>query len=436
LILDALDEYEGPPEDVANFLRMISSCPDSASTQIRCCFSTRPCEQFDYLLQELDYNMYFNMDEHTEQDLEIYVRKRLAKSDKTASLENEDPLGTSDWISKVAKKAESMFLYLKLVIDKVLDDFQLWIGSQALPPDSGVKLRKLEDLVETDAFPTNLGEFYQQIIGKIPKEYRPETYIMLELVLRFKEPINLLRFQSMVECALANTLAESVAVVATPGKPDLEIALIWMKSRAGGLIEPDIQNNYSPQFIHKSVKDFVKKSQFASRVLGRNLLLHGQNGYSFLARYGLSLLVSSWDSKDTSLTQPKWSKYLSYAHLAEITTKISQKHLFDQVDDDVFGWVAARERFHYYDSMLSYAITADLRIFVAEKLEELGRSGRISNKSLLHCAVEAITLNANHSPSKDIEVKIPASFDLSRMFQDLIHLGCDVSSISKGKTPF
>jgi hypothetical protein len=324
LTLDAIDEYDGPPEKIVDFIRTVTTPTGGSASLIRVCFSSRLWEQFDQFKKDPG----FQIDEHTEQDLREYINGRLRKNDSTSSLTSDVNLLTfSDWIATLVAKAE------------------------------GVK--------------------------------------------------------------------------------DRDFVLSWIKSRCGGMIELDPKDGLSPQFMHKSVKDFVAKAGFQWRILRPSYVLSGQNGHSFLARYGLALLLASFKRQDPIPSPASWNQYLSHARQAEATTGKTQKELFYEVSDEVFRWVGAQEDFRYYYSMLSYAVTADLRLFVKASFEDGRVADDPSMKSLLHCVVDAtISHSSYRSRSKTARPQKATFPNLSTMVEDLLERGVDRNSAFGGMTPF
>ena len=429
LILDALDEYEGDAAEMAKFLKESSSCDFQGHTQIRICFSSRPHSQFDSFLEESG----FALDKITTNDFCSYITTQLEQTKSTRILSNEDPQGIERWKSMVSRISERMFLYLKLIMVNVLKDFDSWLNKQSPVPGRATKLRNLQELVERFSSPADMYEMYDQMISKISKVDRPETYVMLELVVRHEGPIDLLQYHTMVQCALAKSINESVVALSSPPMNEDGVRA-WLRNTGGGLLEPHSQNGQSPQFIHKSVGDFIGQIGFRWRILRTSYAFNGQNGFSFLSRYGLALLVRCFQRQGSLINQPHWVTYLNYAHIAETTTKTSQKALFDEVEDNVWIWAGGRQNLRYYDSMLSHAVTADLRLLVKDCAGESGRFGPISAQHLLHCCIEAMIESTKHSPITKASSK--AAFDLQTMFQDLITYGCEPSTIFQGMTPF
>jgi hypothetical protein len=179
LFLDALDEFDGPPETIAGFIQSIITRPDRHAAEVKICFSSRPWNTF---ADRFSHCSGFKIQEQTQQDIQKYIIGRLAENPSTAILLASNDIQVREAVEKLAsdimERAEGVFLWLKLVMDDL-------IRAHA----EGDSLRELTQ--HLSAFPKDLEDLYKNIIQKVPQEFRQESYYMLEIVLRSDEQLDI-----------------------------------------------------------------------------------------------------------------------------------------------------------------------------------------------------------------------------------------------------
>ncbi|OLE51494.1 MAG: hypothetical protein AUG51_22710 [Acidobacteria bacterium 13_1_20CM_3_53_8] len=322
LFLDALDEYEGRPKLVADFLKSIAIPRQDSLTQVKICFSSRPWNVF---INSFNTCPGFSIHQYTKQDMWIYTESQLsaqyaAQTDSDAAdipehclVETNPKEYVDSQIAEltlaVVEKANGVFLWVRLVLNEFLKSSV-----------DGTTLDELHELLSM--MPDELEEFYDMIIRKIPKAYLLESYNMMEILLRSDRELSLEHFAGALACASCVTIAECMSQLQTKqisgsSRHGLKLKI---ESRCGGLVEildtetrPD-----TVQFMHQTVKDFVSKPDFRQRILGNFGMSTKQNGHSILAKYYLS----------ASSTQTVYGATvglgLFHARLSESTTGLSQ----------------------------------------------------------------------------------------------------------------
>lgn len=106
LFLDALDEYDGRPESIAEFLKEIVKPQKNSRTRIRVLFSSRPWNVF---IQELRGCPGFHIHEHTKDDvLEVCAQ----------NIKPESPGGREivQLVEEIVQRARGVFLWVRLVL--------------------------------------------------------------------------------------------------------------------------------------------------------------------------------------------------------------------------------------------------------------------------------------------------------------------------------
>jgi hypothetical protein len=423
LFLDALDEYSGPPEMIADFVQSLVEPVKNSRTVVKVLFSSRPWHAF---MASFGQQPGFKMHEETKSDMRRFVLDQLGTTRATTSfLSSVEPsldTAAKDIVSAIVDRAEGVFLWVRLVIESLME----------AGPDATAS--QLEELLQ--ALPDGLEELYDRTIQRIPRSSRLKAFIVIEIVNRSAKSQTIEDVVLATSCALGNSLEECVEKVENKlSGMDEEQEVLQLKNLCGGLIEiGPIPGGLRPwrtsvQFMHQTVKDFVSRPGFEHHMLHPDHAPLYENGFSFitkytLARHELSLVVGSAPGHRPAIDL----EYLmSMAHSAEETTGNHQEKFLDTIGDERF-----RLRFIYKDhdrskiqpiSILSFAVLGSLLLYTRQKLRTMTLVNSSSQKSLLHFAVQAAFLNH------------PFSSVIS-MMRLLLENGADVNHKFAGETPF
>ncbi|PHH91864.1 hypothetical protein CDD83_9958 [Cordyceps sp. RAO-2017] len=311
---DALDEFDGPPEYILRFVQYLTDRPSGSLTRTKVCFSSRP---WDVFTERFDGGPSLNVEESTPSDIRYYCTSSLALALNNSAF--VQPLA-----DEIAGRASGVFLWASLIIKEISEAFR-----QSEDPSLDMLLGLL------DLLPTELGEYYDYILQRLPGNLRLQTYALLEAIIRARWPhelqvsylynTTLLSYcQTYPECERA--IGQTYWVV-----PDKYMAeakrqvLRW----GGGLVSlvPHDRDNYglSAQLIHQTVYDFVVRLDFRDRLLSKALRTVTENGHSFHFK---SFLVhgatrpekANWSDCDDSLihgaeaektTGQRWGRFLN-----------------------------------------------------------------------------------------------------------------------------
>jgi hypothetical protein len=487
LFLDALDEYGGRPEFIASFIKRVADPSRNSATRVKICFSSRLWNVF---IDQFQSGPGFKIHERTQGDTLTYINGKFNSNPSMTQLllrntENQDSEILA-LTSSLINRAEGVFLWLKLVVDDLL-----------IACTDGATVPELLGILAS--FPKELEDLYRQLVQRIPKEFRLESYAMLEIVLRSGKPMRPHDFWLAVECAPCQTLEACVAKI--PMKAYLP-ASDWakalkdlhparyeslyissdaepseesrrqrrLKSRCGGLIElvPSSEGQVL-QFMHQTVKDFVGKPGFRQLITNEDNDSK-ENGYSFLAKYGLAQLATErrrffipfyMSLPEDAPKLPNWFAYLFYASRAESTTGTSQKYLLDAASEAFRGACNEHDVYGMFSSPLSFGVVANLQLYVEETLGGTTHSPHGSTigydftshvPSLLHNVVRMTSrpelfmpkklLTSKWEPPKRIEYDL-AYDDIDIVFDDLTNMtnillnhGANRDSLYQGMTPF
>ena len=247
---------------------------------------------------------------------------------------------------------------------------------------------------------------YDAIIGDVDAMYGERVFNMLEIVRRSKTRLGLSEFIAAATCASFDTIEDCVVQI------PLELLTFSELQMAGreliGLCRDfidvvDGSENPTVQFVHQTVQDFVSRLESLSKWLPQGQLSVPGNGHTFLSRFMIAMLASSRFTYPSSKDQePRifWRDLKTNAYLTEASTGSSQQAFLDGIDDQVMKSASIKHLHKYYgtyyriDSVLTFAVVANLRLYVAEKLQADPRLVRGSGKYLLHCVAEATITEA------------------------------------------
>ena len=426
LFLDALDEYSGPPEMIAEFVQsLVQSIPDS-KTKVKILLSSRPWDAF---VTSFGQQPGLKMHDQTKDDMRIFVLDHLGTTHALApsSTPVEDSLDPTagDLVSIIVDRAEGVFLWVRLVIKSLL----------GAGPD--VTTLQLKDLLQ--ALPNGLEELYERTIERIPRTCRLEAFIVLEIVNRAPRNLSVQQVTGAASCALGKTFEDYAEILKKRFlSMDDEQAALQLKNLCGGLIETYRDGNEPTrvQFMHQTVKDFVSRPGFERRMLGRSYAPLHENGFSFLMKYGLARrklfhhdlkLPDSFSVAGSETIEFDIIDVLRVAHRAEETTGNNQEKFLESIGDEHFPWDIERTTYNEISleptSVLSFAVLGNLLLYIKQKLRTTNLINDALQKSLLHFGVDSIVLN--HPPSS-----------LESMTKLLLEKGADIYCKFTGKTPF
>ncbi|KAK0729580.1 hypothetical protein B0H67DRAFT_650805 [Lasiosphaeris hirsuta] len=244
LFLDALDEYDGPPEFIADFLKGLVKEKPGSQTRIRVLFSSRPW--------------------------------------------NPDVPGTKEiirLIGYIVQRARGVFLWVKLVMH---DLCRHAAGCVAADMDSrGLRKELLRTL---KALPENLVDYYSAIIERISPSSRWETYCLLECVCRSYDATSLDQVPAMLACSAVSGYEQLLEISQGLGDMSKGGAEGRLRDVSGGLIE--VVNTHvgqttlrQLQLLHQTVLEFVEQPEFKRVVLGQLAHIMVENGHTFLTKY-------------------------------------------------------------------------------------------------------------------------------------------------------
>ncbi|KAK7892679.1 hypothetical protein LTR67_006915 [Exophiala xenobiotica] len=370
LFLDALDEFNGYPETIADFLSSLSSLSSSTGQQktldIKICFSSRP---WDVFVERFDKCCGIRLQDWTRADISRYADVRLQKILDPAPL---DPISESTqshlerMVNYIHENAQGVFLWVTLVLD------ELTKLSHMSPHSLYAEMTK---------FPADLEDYYRFTLGRIPPKDKSDAFILLELVLRNKRLwLDLRLLYCAFKCAKGTTFetCQQLLRVAYYEPQDESHMATKLKDLCGGLLEVVpvdlIEVRHDPgikfvvQFMHETAKAFVHRPGWRQYLAcNSGLALEWTNGHHFWTKY--------WFASAISFSRDKYIGQLLSTHscLAEYTVGNHFGTFLDTVPESFFDCQRS-ECFQNYqiwiDSRLSFAAVSGLQLYISQKLAD------------------------------------------------------------------
>ena len=438
LFFDALDEYDGPPESIVNFVLSSVEKSSKGSTMLKLCLSSREWSTFE---KRFSGGSGFKIHEHTDQDIRHYISTRLSNDTTLASRlvmgTEQEQLDVQQMEQSIASRANGVFIWVRAVIDEIHRGL-----SRGLPTT--------ELLMYIQSFPDDLDEFYAEAIKRIPHQHRMEAFIMFELLNKVGETTSS-HLMEMTLCAEFPRLADYVAALqAHRGDRSSADPDRWVKDRGAGLLEivtpaGDYYAYGEVQFMHQTALDFASRLGFRALVLDDHFSLPLENGYSFFAKWVFSNIHDI-------VTEP-WPNFpVDLLAQAELTTGKSMKSFIDSLDSrsmelaldsSLLGYVFVkldedtRDLIRKnIDQKLGFVVAQNLKIALHEYVEESG--GILPDDkpfSLLHCISKQV-------PQKDEDIYFPPLFPISFPTDNLdlapflLQHGVRLNAVWDGRTPF
>ncbi|KAK5206616.1 hypothetical protein LTR99_005397 [Exophiala xenobiotica] len=350
LFLDALDEFNGYPETIADFLSSLNSSTGQQKTlNIKICFSSRP---WDVFVERFDKCCGIRLQDWTRPDIGRYADVRLQKILDPAHLdsisESTEP-HRERMVNYIHENAQGVFLWVALVLD------ELTKLSDMSPQDLYAEMTK---------FPADLEDYYRFTLGRIPPKDRYDAFVLLELVLRCEEgqvEVRDLYFAFRCEKGVSFEICQQLLLIAYSEAQEVSHMVTKLKDLCGGLLEVvQLEHNGRSyvQFMHETAKTFVHRPGLR-QCLARNSgqALAWANGHHFWTKY--------WFASARSFSHSWYIGELLCAHacLAEHTAGNHFGTFLDTVPESFFDCQRSdclQRRNIWIGSRLSFAVCQDL----------------------------------------------------------------------------
>ena len=424
LFLDALDEYSGNHQEMTTFLKNIVQPSASSQTRLKVIFSSRPLQVFLDEFDKIRVPRQFRLQDYTYNDIDIVINTKMESNVRMLRYMNSPDATicqlTKNFALEIASRAEGVFLWVKLVLDSLLEEFS---AGDSLSEVQESPLHQLYDNLLL--LPRDLEAFYEQILSRVPLRYREEMHIMFEVVRCARSPLSARVFVEVCKIATIADLRHNFSQ--QPQRDDIERLI---RSRSGGLIElvsikrapirdnSSVWHDFIPfrvQFIHQTVRSWIQTSAERIQLVKAE---HGEDtGHVYIMKYVLARAIEDFECSAVSLDSrvPLKSRtditsnhflffnydsgfrnccsdLMYHAFNAEISTGRSQSAYLNQVTDLTIMWIfnsstwKNEKEYPFIESMLSFAVVSGLQFFLREQLL-VSNVNRPLKISLLHLSV-------------------------------------------------
>ncbi len=282
LFFDALDEYDGPPEMISEFLKSLVVLSPTSKTRARILFSSRPWPVF---VEAFNNCPGLRIHEHTREDIHRYCAGSLPDDGRARAV-------LLPMVEEITTRARGVFLWVMLV----MRDLAL-VATTEHGTDEYLS-SKLRDRL--DSIPDELNDYYSTIIQRLPLDTRRETYVLLECLSRSATKLYIDQIPRLVACGLSGSPADAEMLqsdyltrVADPHS--------YVRRISGGLVDivrvPPHPFDFPPgkrafkfgeytlQPMHQTCKEWIESPTFKYIVLGDHANTTWENGHSFVAKY-------------------------------------------------------------------------------------------------------------------------------------------------------
>ena len=409
LFIDGLDEYAGDHDEIARFIKDITTLPN-----VKICVACREWLIFEYHFgNEANTSSIrkIRLQDHTKHDIQYYITDKLVKdprfppeshlklpdmglfglpdtttSPTSAALNENDniakaiPYRYDDLVAEITDRAQGVFLWVYLVCIELIKGLTNGDSLDMLK----ARLRSL---------PTDLEEYFTAMINRMDKLYHRQCAQILLVMDSAKGPLEILSFYlletSNIELVLNIPVQERHVNVLEMQRERLATTL---RARGTDLIEVirnqklrNDQYGWEVAFIHRTVKDFLATPE-AIKVLKERLgIPFDVNKY---LAYDILFQIKRMPTSE-SLTNYKLRYELRelledmahYVRLKEVNENVTEEQLLDEMEkvlttrsakgyDFWNGWISGSKQAYRKNSMLAFAVEQDLCIYTARKLEE------------------------------------------------------------------
>lgn len=293
LFVDGLDEYDGSADDLAELIALLKTWANMPYVKI--CVSTRPWTIFETQFGKENVPS-IRLQDFTVHDIAAFVADSFNSSPLMKVLQEANPERIPDFYSSIAKKAEGVFLWVRLVVKSLMDGLL-----------NGEELSLLQERV--NELSADLENLYLQLLQRIPERYwvsssrlfkimqvangAPRSLLLWYAGERNYDPLD---FQSsaatkqarcyqvhlrlMSQCAGLLEVRTASGLDLAPGSdedPDLmRPNTTWSFSTQQDYI------NSSVHYLHRTTRDFLLKDEI-QQLMSRRLGKSSFDGESWLA---------------------------------------------------------------------------------------------------------------------------------------------------------
>ncbi|KAI9692088.1 MAG: hypothetical protein M1820_009523 [Bogoriella megaspora] len=423
LFVDALDEHEGNHRTLLAAVNKLQELCDHRQFCLRLCLSSRPEDVFQQVFQTCPG---FVIHEWTKQDILKYTLKRLA------DIEMDAAIRFHDLVEEISQKACGVFLWVKLVVDELLEG---WENGD-----------NIGELISTLSFmPPELEGLYERTLRRsvrsgieVGRKYKRDAFIMFQIALCTETPLGLDVFLSITNHCSSGASQDDNSTFNQKRRR--------LHSRCFGLLEvvpaighdigrSDIEDVNEVQFIHQTAKSFfITKKGFDILLADLDDIPDG-NGHTYILQHSVSTIIGGAPS----------GKFLIHSHNAEMTTRRpSIPYIIRELqgrEEPLQSLISRLLRAEEVAPKLLETLTNvgnnDLSLLVISACACLPLSAAESLKSLGHMRRRYAGISLRATISDTVYNGI-SNFDATQeILKSMLETGMDADSIfTDGETPF
>ncbi|KAH7028380.1 hypothetical protein B0J12DRAFT_553867, partial [Macrophomina phaseolina] len=250
IMIDGLDEYEGDPKALAEFI--LECCVNRRHVKV--CVSSRPWLEFE---TAFDGRPSLSLEQLTESDIELYVKDRFLQSEMFLKLQEREPERCEDLIHEIARSSDGVFLWVQLVMAALLEGIQ----DNDTTKDLRNRLRE---------YPSELKELFEKTWARIKEDDFQQSSRLFRLIETADAPLSLLSLQ-YADDGPYQALEDDFQPLTSS---ELGLLADTTRRRLGHLCAnlfevPSYKENgawANVQYIHRTAKDFVNKKEIQESI--------------------------------------------------------------------------------------------------------------------------------------------------------------------------
>ena len=411
--IDGLDEYEGDHRDLINLIRGFTTSDD-----IKWCLSSRPWNVFELAFGN-GSSPTFRLEDLTREDIRLYVRDELEDNNAFRHLRQKEGNHCGQLVQEFVQKAHGVFLWVFLVVRSLTSG----LANADRLCDLQRRLRR---------FPDDLEGYFQHMLDTVDRNYQQQTAQLFRVALEASEPLTLMTYSMLDELETCHDFALHLEPTVMSGsliKSRHDDMKLRINARSKDLLEvtriinpqgynrsgdrsstiiteqlPPSFSDYQVDFLHRTVRDFFRIKHIHDWI-GAHVSRDFHYDQSLCAAFLAQIKTIPRNPNTTFEYQTLLDLVISmayYAHRFEARMEVPSTTLIDNLSavaryNKFMETSIISTIFHGVDDLsqvvqeiaktgmeqeqdvslallqhvpLAFAVYHDLRLYVAEKLDE------------------------------------------------------------------
>ncbi|KAH7166528.1 hypothetical protein EDB81DRAFT_853152 [Dactylonectria macrodidyma] len=270
LFVDGLDEFDGRPMDLVGLLKDIVDCP-----QIKICTASRPWVEFEEAFRTAPS---LRLQDLTKPDITRYVSGKLQEHSMFSGIIKHEKSGR-DLVKNITEKASGVFLWVRLVVNSLLDGMT-----------GGEDIEALKERLNST--PSDLEGLFQKILDSIEDSYFGQASRLFQIHRTALEPPSLLAFyfadrfdkssadtedtmpmsdekalfRAEMMARRLNSRCKGLLEIGNPASDlDFQALLTGLSSKSSA--DGSISRHSVVRYLHRSVKDWLESPEIWAKLL-------------------------------------------------------------------------------------------------------------------------------------------------------------------------